>query len=145
MSANPATPVGPGPFPVTIPPAGSSSVWDRISNWASENKGVVYTVAGLTLVVSAGGVIYYLSDDKKDRASPPSSSKRKKRGGKKAKDRAEKEAAKETEQEAKVEPKKASVAPAAEDELPQVDESTVGSLSEDVCGSCLIHGHADCM
>ncbi|KAL1610825.1 TOM (translocase of outer membrane) complex component [Paraconiothyrium brasiliense] len=110
-----------------------TSLWDRISSWASEHKGVVYTVAGLTLVVSAGGVIYYLSDDKKDTGAPsPSSNKKKtKRDKRRAKERAEKEAAKE--QEAAAEPKKASVAPAVEDELPHVDESTVGSLSEEVC------------
>lgn len=132
MSANPATPVGPGPFPVTLPPAGSSSLWDRISSWASEHKGVVYTVAGLTLVVSAGGVIYYLSDEKKDGSAPtPSSNKKKtKRDKRRAKERAEKEAAKE--QEVTAEPKKASVAPAVEEELPQVDESSVGGLSEEV-------------
>lgn len=132
MSANPAAPVGPGPFPVVLPPAGSSSLWDRISTWASENKGVVYTVAGLTLVVSAGGVIYYLSDDKKDTSAPSAASNKKKakREKRRAKERAEKEAAKE--QEAAAEPKKASVAPAVEDELPHVDESTVASLSEEV-------------
>lgn len=133
MSANPAAPVGPGPFPVTLPPAGSSSLWDRISSWASEHKGVVYTVAGLTLVVSAGGVIYYLSDDRKDSSASSSSSNKKKtkREKRRAKERAEKEAAKE--QETAPEPKKATVAPAVEDELPHVDESTVGSLSDEVC------------
>lgn len=133
MSANLAAPIGPGPFPVTLPPASSSSLWDRISTWASENKGVVYTVAGLTLVVGAGGVIYYLADEKKDTgASSPSSNKKKtKREKRRAKERAEKEAAKE--QETAPEPKKATVAPAAEDELPHVDESTVESLSDEVC------------
>lgn len=88
----------------------------------------MYTVAGVTLVVGAGGVIYYLSDNKKDSAADSAASKRKqKRDRKKAKDRAEKEAAKE--QEVKPEAKKASVA--VEDELPEVDESTVASLSED--------------
>ena len=133
MSSSPAVPVGPGPFPVTLPPAGSSSLWDRISTWASENKGVVYTVAGLTLVVSAGGVIYYLTDDKKDAGAPsPSANKKKaKREKRRAKERAEKEAAKEQEATA-AEPKKASVAPAVEDELPHVDESSVVSLSDEV-------------
>ncbi|KAF9729573.1 TOM (translocase of outer membrane) complex component [Paraphaeosphaeria minitans] len=131
MSANIAAPVGPGPFPVTLPPAGSSSLWDRISSWASEHKGVVYTVAGLTLVVSAGGVIYYLSDDRKDTGaqSPSTNKKKTKREKRRAKERAEKEAAKE--QETVPEPKTATVAPAVEDELPHVDESTVGSLSDE--------------
>jgi import receptor subunit TOM70 len=133
MSANPAAPLGPGPFPVTLPPAGTSSLWDRISSWASEHKGVVYTVAGLTLVVGAGGAIYYLTDDKKDASAPsPSSNKKKtKRDKRRAKERAEKEAAKE--QDTAAEPKQPSVAPAVEDELPHVDESTVGSLSDEVC------------
>lgn len=133
MSANAAPlPSSPGPFPVELPPQGTSSLWDRISSWASDHKGVVYTVAGLTLVVGAGGAIYYFSDDKKDASTTTPSSKRKnKRDRKKAKERAEKEAAKE--QETKAEPKKASVAEAAEDELPEVDENIVGSLSEEVC------------
>lgn len=45
---------------VTLEP--SSSVWDRISNWASEHKGAVYTIAGVTLVVTAAGAVYYFSD-----------------------------------------------------------------------------------
>ncbi|KAF2250022.1 mitochondrial precursor proteins import receptor [Trematosphaeria pertusa] len=123
----------PGPFPVDLPDPGTSSLWDRISTWASEHKGVVYTIAGLTLVVGAGGVIYYLSDSNKDAPAPgtTASSKRKnKRDRKKAKERAEKEAA--TKEESKAaEPKKASVAAAAEDELPEVDESIVATLSEE--------------
>jgi len=140
MSADAAPlPNSPGPFPVAMPPTGTSSLWDRISTWASEHKGVVYTVAGLTLVVSAGGVIYYLSDDRKGSSSQAASSKRKnKRDRKKAKERAEKEAVKE--QESKPEPKSASVAPAVEDELPEVDETTVGSLSEEACTSQAILG-----
>ena len=98
MSANAAPiPNSPGPFPVGVPAAQSSSVWDRVTNWASENKGTVYAIAGVTLVVTAAGTIYYLSDSNKDASSPgtPTSNKRKsKRDRKKAKERAEKEAAK---------------------------------------------------
>jgi import receptor subunit TOM70 len=39
-----------------------SSVWDRISTWASENKAVVYTIAGVAIVVTGAGVAYYLTD-----------------------------------------------------------------------------------
>jgi hypothetical protein len=39
-----------------------SSVWDRISNWASENKAVVYTIAGVAVIVTGAGVAYYLTD-----------------------------------------------------------------------------------
>lgn len=136
MSANAAPlPNSPGPFPVAIPEQGTSGLWDRISSWASENKGVVYTVAGLTLVVGTGGVIYYLSSDKPSpsASAPTAANKRKqKRDRKKAKERAEKEAAKDKEP-AAAEPKKASVTTATEDELPEVDEQSVGSLSDEVC------------
>ncbi|CAI6334171.1 unnamed protein product [Periconia digitata] len=132
MSANAAPlPNSPGPFPVAIPEKGTSGLWDRLSTWASENKGVVYTVAGLTLVVGTGGVIYYLSNDKQSSSTPTSSNKRKqKRDRKKAKERAEKEAAKDKEP-AAAEPKKASVTTTTDDELPEVDENSVGSLSDE--------------
>lgn len=39
--------------------------WDRLSTWASENKVVVYTIAGVAVVVSGAGVAYYLSDSRK--------------------------------------------------------------------------------
>jgi mitochondrial import receptor subunit TOM70 len=39
-----------------------SSLWDRISKWASENKVAVYTIAGVAIVVTGAGVAYYLRD-----------------------------------------------------------------------------------
>lgn len=49
---------------IPVPLPAESSVWDRISNWVSENKAVVYTIAGVTVVVVAGaGVFYYTSDN----------------------------------------------------------------------------------
>jgi import receptor subunit TOM70 len=57
--------------PSTLPPGRSvpefastpsSSVWDRITTWASENKAVVYTIAGVAVVVTGAGVAYYLTD-----------------------------------------------------------------------------------
>ncbi|KAK2747968.1 TOM (translocase of outer membrane) complex component [Myotisia sp. PD_48] len=39
----------------------SSSVWDRFSKWASENKALVYSIAGVAVVVTSAGVVYYLS------------------------------------------------------------------------------------
>jgi len=50
------------PFPVFAASTPPSSVWDRISTWASENKAVVYTIAGVAIVVSGAGVAYYLTD-----------------------------------------------------------------------------------
>lgn len=40
----------------------SSSLWDRISTWASENKAVVYTIAGVAVIATGAGVAYYLTD-----------------------------------------------------------------------------------
>lgn len=37
----------------------TSSLWDRFSDWASDHKAVVYTVAGVTLVVTGAGIYYY--------------------------------------------------------------------------------------
>ena len=47
--------------------AASSSVWERISRWAAENKTVVYTIAGVTLVATGAGVVYYVSGSGSER------------------------------------------------------------------------------
>jgi import receptor subunit TOM70 len=39
----------------------TSSSWDRLAQWVSENKAVAYTVAGVTLVATGGAVYYYTS------------------------------------------------------------------------------------
>jgi import receptor subunit TOM70 len=90
---NDPAPLGPGPFPVQIPADTSNSLWDRLSNWASENKGVVYTIAGITLVVGAGGAVYYFSNDSRgDGGADTAANKRKKqRERKREKERAKKD------------------------------------------------------
>jgi import receptor subunit TOM70 len=55
----------------------SDSVWDRISNWASENKAVVYTIAGVTLVATGAGVYFYLSSDQPKKPKKKSKNKKK--------------------------------------------------------------------
>lgn len=45
-----------------LPESTTSGVWDRISKWVSENKALVYTIAGVAVVVTSAGVVYYLSD-----------------------------------------------------------------------------------
>jgi mitochondrial import receptor subunit TOM70 len=62
--SNQPYPVPPsGGVPVQLTPSTSqSSFWDRISTWASENKVVVYTMAGIAIVVTGAGVAYYLTD-----------------------------------------------------------------------------------
>jgi import receptor subunit TOM70 len=89
----------PRPIPLVEVPAPPSSLWDRISTWASEHKGVVYTVAGVTLVVTAAGTIYYLSDSGKG-ATPPASP-----SGKRKSKKDRKKAKKEAEESVKEEPK----------------------------------------
>lgn len=73
----------------------SLPLWDRISLWASENKAVVYTIAGVAVVISSAGVIYYLSDSRKDGSNDAVGEK--KRASKKERRKAKKE--KEGEQE----------------------------------------------
>jgi hypothetical protein len=63
LSAPPLIPPS-KPIPVDLSAAASSSpgVWDRITTWASEHKAVVYTVAGVAVVVTGAGVVYYLQN-----------------------------------------------------------------------------------
>ena len=62
-----------------LPASSSASVWDRISKWVSENKAIVYTVAGVAVVVTGAGVVYYLSDSNKSaKTSAPSPTEKKK-------------------------------------------------------------------
>lgn len=60
MSA-PVPSIPPG-RPLAIPVEPSSGLWDRLTNWVSENKAVVYTIAGVAVVVTGAGVVYYLND-----------------------------------------------------------------------------------
>lgn len=69
-------------------PTNTSSLplWGRISAWASENKAVVYTIAGVAVVISSAGVIYYLSESRKvDAEEKKRAGKREKRKNKKEK------------------------------------------------------------
>ena len=43
----------------------SLPLWERLSRWASENKAVIYTIAGVAVVISGAGAVYYLSDSRK--------------------------------------------------------------------------------
>nr|CAA75047.1 TOM70 [Podospora anserina] len=113
---------GPAGTTVTVP--GNSSLWDRISNWASENKGLVYTIAGVAVVVTGAGVVYYIRKGP-DEESVPKPSKKERRKRKQAEKEAEKGAAAEKEAETS---KTATVETA--DELPEIDEASVIGLSE---------------
>lgn len=67
-----------------LPASSSSSVWDRVSNWVSENKAAVYTIAGVAVVVTGAGVVYYLSDSSKPAPPVHKKSKTQRRKEKKA-------------------------------------------------------------
>ncbi|KAG9239636.1 hypothetical protein BJ875DRAFT_531595 [Amylocarpus encephaloides] len=110
-------------FASATPP---SSVWDRISTWASENKAVVYTIAGVAVVVTGAGVVYYLNDSTPTpvRDTPKKASKREKR---RKKDEEKKPADLEK---GTTEPKPKTPTVEVADELPEIDETTVGNLSE---------------
>lgn len=82
----------------------SLPLWDRISAWASENKAVVYTIAGVAVVISSAGVIYYLSESRKaDVEEKKRTSKRDKRKNKKEKGPEQEQPAVRTEDEQPVE------------------------------------------
>lgn len=49
--------------PTVVPVDPSSGLWERLTHWASENKTVVYTIAGVGIAVTGAGVIYYLNDN----------------------------------------------------------------------------------
>ncbi|KAI9849800.1 MAG: TOM (translocase of outer membrane) complex component [Sclerophora amabilis] len=123
----------------TIAQSGSSSLWDRVSNWASDHKPVVYTVGAVAVVVTGAGVVYYLADSKKggkgDEYDGAQSDERKKskkdrRKAKKQSEEAKKDVPKSDSSKigSETEEKKAAVAE-PEEELPQVDEVSVEKLS----------------
>ncbi|RKF61138.1 Mitochondrial import receptor subunit tom70 [Erysiphe neolycopersici] len=102
------------------------TTWDRISTWASENKSVVYSIAGVAIVVTGASVAYYLIDSKSSASShshKKSSKKdrrRKKEDGKKSQDTDKGIPDLNT--------KAATVEPVIE--IPDVDEEAVAKLSE---------------
>ncbi|KAL2218383.1 hypothetical protein M432DRAFT_578412 [Thermoascus aurantiacus ATCC 26904] len=109
----------------------SASVWDRITKWASENKALVYTIAGVAVVVTSAGVVYYLTDSSRaaQAAPPPAEKKKSKKERRKEKKRAEEE--KKAEKAASAQDEAAKQKAEEIEELPEVDEATVGNLSEE--------------
>ena len=74
----------------------SLTLWERLSIWASENKAVVYTIAGVAVVVSGAGVAYYISESRK--GSQDAGAEEKKRLSKKERRKAKQEKEKEKSQ-----------------------------------------------
>ncbi|KAL5333369.1 hypothetical protein BJX70DRAFT_381260 [Aspergillus crustosus] len=115
----------------SLPSSSTTSVWDRISKWVSENKALVYTVAGVAVVVTSAGVVYYLSDSNRPEKSAGTSSPEKK----KSKNQRRKEK-KKAEEEKKAQTsipddKTAKATEAPSEDIPDVDEATVGQLDEE--------------
>ncbi|RYP06952.1 hypothetical protein DL764_002839 [Monosporascus ibericus] len=125
-AAPPRVPVSPR-APVAIP-VESPSVWDRITNWASENKAIVYTIAGVAVVFTGAGVVYYLNSDSTLKASAePRLSKKERRKRKEADRQAEAQRAAAPSPDSKQ--KAASVE--SVDELPEINEDTVTNFTEE--------------
>lgn len=76
----PIMPVEAAPVPNVSPPVpsdASASILERLSNWASKNKAVVYTVGAVAVVVTGAGIFYFsTSNDSRGRKEGGSADKR---------------------------------------------------------------------
>lgn len=104
-----------------------SSVWDRISTWVAEHKAVVYTVAGVAIVVTTAGAIYYVRTAPSQDTTPKLSKKERRKRKQAGKDVDVEKAGQDAASPAAA-GKTASVESA--DELPEIDEAFVSGLSE---------------
>ncbi|KAK0626899.1 mitochondrial import receptor subunit-like protein [Immersiella caudata] len=120
-------PAAPFPPQATVTTA-DPSLWDRVSTWVSENKAVVYTIAGVAVVITGAGAVYYIrsGSENKDKDGAPRPSKKERRKRKQAEREAEKAATEPTT--GPTTPPTAKVESA--DELPEIDETTVQHLSD---------------
>jgi import receptor subunit TOM70 len=64
-------------------------LWDRMSNWVSENKAVAYTIAGTVVVITSAGAIYYFSGQNRGASSAPTEKRKSKKERRKEKKAAE--------------------------------------------------------
>ncbi|KAL8675380.1 MAG: hypothetical protein Q9168_000211 [Polycauliona sp. 1 TL-2023] len=125
-----------------VPPLDTSSLssqssslplWDRLSTWASENKAIVYTIAGIAVIVTGAGVVYYSTDSttfSRDASSGEKKrlSKKERKKAKKDKEQAQSQVTTEPDQRPKE--KKPTVESDPAESLPHVDPSTVESLPD---------------
>jgi len=130
----PSVPLPLGQPRVAVP--ADASLWDRVSTWVSEHKAVVYTIAGVAVVVTTAGAVYYIKNNSEPKDSAPRPSKKERRKKKQAEREAEEKAKAASQQRAAgPTPAEASQSQAAKvesaDDLPEIDETTVLSLSED--------------
>ena len=116
--------------------------WERLSTWVSENKAVVYTIAGVAIVASGAGVIYYISDS--TRRLRDVEGQERKRLSKKERRRAKQEKEREKEKDQnrpnveaapqiiKESSRTSTVESHPLDGIPNIDESSIESLSDEV-------------
>ncbi|KAI5282673.1 TOM (translocase of outer membrane) complex component [Ascosphaera aggregata] len=45
---------------VAATPTPSGGFWDKVSDWAAKNKALVYSIAGVAVVITGAGAVYYL-------------------------------------------------------------------------------------
>ncbi|KAG5982759.1 TOM (translocase of outer membrane) complex component [Claviceps digitariae] len=115
----------PPPRPMAIPVDAPSSTWDRLTSWISENKAVVYTIAGVAVVVTGAGAVYYLNSDSKPKSdSTPKLSKKERRKRKEA----ERKAA-ETKESSPAESQTKTTSIESEDDLPEINQESVKNLT----------------
>lgn len=125
--SNPLPTMPPG-RPTAVPVEAPSSVWDRITSWASENKAVVYTIAGVACVVTGAGVVYYMSSD--PRASKSDSAPKLSKKERRKRKEAERKAADSKDAPKSSQPAQAAPAP-SESDLPEIDESSVKGMTQE--------------
>ena len=124
------------PIPTTttaIPVADNSSFWDRLSGWASENKAVVYTIAGVAVVVTGAGVVYYSQNSQSSSSPKLNRKERRRRKEAERKTGVASDSGKSTDSEKAGGAKQAVGAPASavEEELPEISETTVQAMGLD--------------
>jgi import receptor subunit TOM70 len=122
--SNPLPSVRPGQPAVTIPvdAAPSSTFWDRAREWISDNKAVVYTIAGVGIVITGAGVAYYLTP-KNQKVSKKERRKRAEAARKAAED-------KPTAEKGASSPTRAEAADSVDD-LPEITEESVTGMTTD--------------
>jgi import receptor subunit TOM70 len=117
MSGEPSIP----PPPISASPP--SSLWDRITEFATRNqKAIIYTTAGITILVTVGGYWYYTQRPPKDGEAE---------GKRKREKSARKKKQKPTDEESQTNGEKRTTVE-EENELPDITEESVQSLSPEV-------------
>ncbi|KAL9638935.1 MAG: hypothetical protein Q9164_001244 [Protoblastenia rupestris] len=113
----------------------SLPLWDKVTTWVAQNKPVVYTIAGVTVVVSLGGVAYYLSGSRRSDAVAQDTkrlSKKERRKAKQEKERGTDQASGRSAPEvSQPTARAATVESDPLDGIPQIDESSIESLSDE--------------